>query len=127
MSPGRTSGNPLPKSSFTLDASGVAGSFGGDQAIYAMLAGNVRALREPANCPFWDTGRKSPSILPLFLNSGPEYIDIHAGTIIENTGRIGDLFVKVCVASVPDEEVQEVPGRITSAVTVTIEMLGDIQ
>lgn len=28
--------NPLPKSHFTLDASGVAGFFGGDEAIYAM-------------------------------------------------------------------------------------------
>ena len=35
--------------------------------------------------------------------------------------------MKVCVASVPDEEVQEVLGRITSAVTVTIETLGDKQ
>ena len=60
-------------------------------------------------------------------NSGPKYIDINAGTIIENTGRIGDLFMKEYEASVPDEEVQEVSGRITSAVTVTTESLGDKQ
>ena len=83
-------------------------------------------LRDAANSVIRTEIAVDPATLfELSGNSGPKYIDINAGTIIENTGFIGDLFVKVCVASVSDEEVQEVPGRITSAVTVTTESFGD--
>ena len=69
-------------------------------------------LRDAANSVIRTEIAVGPaSLFELSGNSGPKYIDINAGTIIENTGCIGDLFMKLCVASVPDEEVQEVPGR----------------
>ena len=80
-------------------------------------------LRDAANSVI----RTEIAVDPATLsgNSGPKYIDINAGTIIEKTGRIGDLLMKEYEMSVPDKEVQEVSGRVTAAATVTTESLGD--
>ena len=139
--------NPLPKSSFTLDASGVAGFFGGDEAVYAMATVNIYQGRrwlgwynspgsytvakkygQIAHSGIWDGLFPGIVVDPAILfelsgSSGPRYIGIHSGTIVEDTGHIGHLFMKECEVS--DEKAQVVPGRISSAVTVTIAMLGD--
>ena len=139
--------NPLPKSTFTLDASGVAGFFGGDEAIYAMATVNVYQGRrwlgwynspgsytvakkygQIARSGIWDGLFPGKHVDPADLfeltgSNGPGYIGIHSGTIIPNTGHIGHLFMKECEA-VPEGRVQKVEGRTSSEVTVTVVRLG---
>jgi hypothetical protein len=140
--------NPLPKSDFTLDASGVAGFFGGDEAVYAMATVNIYQGRrwlgwynspgsytvakkygQIAHSGIWDGLFPGIAIDPATLfelsgSRGPEYLAAQSGTIIQDTGHIGHLFMKECEVSVSEAEVQKVKGRITSAVTVTIAKLG---
>jgi len=80
-----------------------------------------------AHSGIWDGLFPGVSVDPATMfelagNSGPGYFAIHSGTIISDTGHIGNLFMKECEAS--HEDVREVKGRLTSAVTVTIAKLG---
>jgi len=141
--------NPLPQSSFTLDVSGVAGFFGGDEAVYAMATVNIYQGRrwlgwynspgsytvakkygQIAHSGIWDGLFPGISIDPATLfelsgSRGPEYLAAHSGTIIQDTGHIGHLFMKECEAPVPEVQVQVVKGRTSSTVTVTIAKFGD--
>jgi hypothetical protein len=131
----------LTKSSFQLDASGVAGFFGGDEAIYAMATVHVYEGRkwlgwynspgsytvakkygQLAHSGIWDGLFPGVSVDPAELfemegNSGPEYWAVHSGTVLKSTGQTGFLFMKECEAL---EEKKVVQRRKTRPEMVTI-------
>jgi hypothetical protein len=139
---------PLSQSHFTLDTSGVAGFFGGDEAIYAMATVNIYPGRrwlgwynspgsytvakkygQIAHSGIWDGLFPGITVDPAILfelsgSSGPGFIGAHSGTIIDDTGHIGHLLMKEC-ESVPNDPAYWVPGRTNSALMVTIATLGD--
>ncbi|KAH7912284.1 hypothetical protein BJ138DRAFT_1148779 [Hygrophoropsis aurantiaca] len=131
---------PLQDSKFTLDASGVAGFFGGDEAVSAMATVHVYEGRQwlgwynspgayeigkrygqLANSRFWDGLFPGANLDPAVLFEldglkGPEYKSFSSGTILPHTGHIGSLFTTAC------EEVEgvTVPGRQSRSTWVTV-------
>src|SRR5258708_37465646 len=109
---------PLQNAKFTLDASGVAGFFGGEEAISAMATVHVFEGRKwmgwynspgsytvakkygrLAKSRFWDGLFPGVSVNPAALfeysgQIGPEYRGVCSGTVISNTGQTGYLFMK---------------------------------
>lgn len=134
---------PLQNTKFQLDASGVAGFFGGDVAISAMATVHVykgRRLLGWYNSPgsytvaqcygrlahsrFWNGlfpgGSVDASILFEFDGSrGPEFKAGFSGTVIKDTGHTGRLFMKECESL----EVTRVEGRKTAPMWVTVATL----
>lgn len=131
---------PLKSSTFSLDSSGVAGFFGGDEAVSAMgvvhlyegrrwlgwynAPGSYEIARkygQLARARFWDGLFPGPNVEPEVLfeldgEKGPSYKAWHSGTNIAQTGHIGYLFLKEC----EEVEAEKVNGRITRSCGVTI-------
>ncbi|KAH7907502.1 hypothetical protein BJ138DRAFT_1174536 [Hygrophoropsis aurantiaca] len=131
---------PLADSHFTLDTSGVAGFFGGDEAVSAMATVHVYEGRKwlgwynspgaydigkrygrLANSRFWDglfpgVNTDPATLFELDGLKGPKYRAAQSGTILPDTSHLGALFAKECAA----REAIQVPGRITTPVGVTI-------
>ncbi|CCM02456.1 uncharacterized protein FIBRA_04555 [Fibroporia radiculosa] len=125
---------PLKDAKFTLDASGVAGFFGGDEAVSAMATVHVYQGRkwlgwynspgayeiskrygQLANSRFWDGLYPGPNTDPatLFeLNGlkGPPFRSFLSGTVLPDSGHLGALLMAEC------EELKsvEIPGRQTN-------------
>ena len=131
---------PLDKSNFTLDTSGVASVFGGDEAVSAMATVHVYENRRwlgwyntpgsyqiakryglLAKSRFFDSffagvHTDPASLFELDGWKGPKFRAAHSGTIIEETGHLAALFMKECAS----REGKAVEGRKTQAVGVTI-------
>ena len=131
---------PLSNSSFTLDASGVAGFFGGDEAVSAMATVHVYQGRkwlgwynspgsylvgkrygQLANSRFWDglfpgVNTDPATLFELDGWKGPKFKGVESGSIIPETGHLAALMVKECQT----EMGVEVPGRKTQPIGVTI-------
>lgn len=121
---------------FNLDASGLAGFFGGQAAVSAMPTVHLYEYRKWLgwyNSPgsyelakryggltrsrFFKGVRIDPAtLLQLDGIKGPQFRAVHSRTTIDETGFFAALFMKAC-ASLPQENL---PGRITKPVSVTI-------
>ncbi|KAH7887335.1 hypothetical protein F5I97DRAFT_1859630 [Phlebopus sp. FC_14] len=134
------SAGPLDKSQFTLDTSGVAGVFGGDEAVSAMATVHVYENRKwlgwyntpgsyeiakrygrLAKSKFFDGFFPGVHTDPATLFEldgwvGPKFRAAHSGTIIGETGHLAALFMKECA----DRRGIDVKGRKTQPVGVTI-------
>lgn len=131
---------PLSGSEFTLDASGVAGFFGGDEAVSAMATVHVyggRKLLGWYNSPgsyliakrydqlaksrFWDgsfpgVNTDPATLLELGSQKGPKFEGVESGSVIPETGHLAALMIKECQT----ERGIDVPGRKSKPVGVTI-------
>src|SRR6267154_1402215 len=131
---------PLSNSKFTLNASGVAGFFGGDEAVSAMATVNVydgrrllgwynspgsyliaKKYGQLANSRFWDGLFPGPNPDPATLfeldgRKGPKFQGVKSGSIIPETGHLADLMTKECQS----QSSTKVKGRTTGPVGVTI-------
>ncbi|EIW76356.1 hypothetical protein CONPUDRAFT_158379 [Coniophora puteana RWD-64-598 SS2] len=139
---------PLQHSSFSLDASGVAGFFGGDEAISAMSTVHlfkgrrwVGWFNSPgsytigkcygclANSRWWDGLFPGPNHSPaktfgLDGKKGPNYVGTCSGTRMRTT-HLGHLFMDKCRER--EWKVVEVRGRRrTTPSTVSVVELGHI-
>ncbi|KAH0840293.1 hypothetical protein J3R83DRAFT_1302 [Lanmaoa asiatica] len=136
----------LDKSRFTLDTSGVAGVFGGDEAVSAMATVHVYENRRwlgwynspgsyqiakryglLVNSRFFDgffpgVHTDPATLFDLDGWKGPRFRAAHSGTIMEETGHLAALFMKECAA----REGKVVEGRKTRAVGVTIAKLNHV-
>ena len=137
---------PLDKSKFTLDTSGVAGVFGGDEAVSAMATVHVYENRQwlgwynspgsyqiakrygrLAKSRFFDgffpgVHTDPATLFDLDGWKGPKFRAAHSGTIIEETGHLAALFVKECASL----EGKLVEGRKTQSVGVTVADLSHV-
>jgi hypothetical protein len=131
---------PLEGKRFQLDSSGVAGFFGGDEAISAMATVHVYEGRKwlgwynspgsytvakrygrLARSRFWSALFPGIHVDPVTLFglsgcSGPQFTATHSGTTIADTEHAGHLFLKKC-QSLPTKRIE---SRVTSSLTVTI-------
>jgi hypothetical protein len=131
---------PLDGTHFTLDTSGVAGVFGGDEAVSAMATVHVYESRRwlgwynspgsyqiakryglLARSRFFDglfpgVHTNPATLFELDGWKGPKFRAAHSGTIIEETSHLAALFMKECASL----EGSEVAGRKTQSVGVTI-------
>ncbi|KAH7881899.1 hypothetical protein F5I97DRAFT_1817993 [Phlebopus sp. FC_14] len=138
---------PLANSNFTLDASGVAGFFGGEEVIAAIVAIHffkgqrwlgwynlpgsytiARRFGQLANSPFWDRLFPGPYEQPessfgLDGKPGPKFVASLSGTVISETGYLGHLAMEGC----KQREVVVIPGRTTLPVEVSLLDLRDIE
>jgi hypothetical protein len=134
---------PFEGSTFTLDISGVAGFFGGEETVSAMATVHIYQGRKWLgwyNSPGSYTVAKkygqlaksrfysglfpgikvNPNALfELEGETGPEFLGSHSGTHIKDTGHVGHLFSREC----EDVEGKPIGGRVTQAVPVTIAKL----
>jgi hypothetical protein len=132
---------PLQKKNFTLDSSGVAGFFGGDEAISAMGTVHIYEGRkwlgwynspgsyvvgkkygQLARSRFWDALFPGSTVDPANLfgldgTNGPAYIATHSGTVLPDTGHAGHVFLKIC-QSLPMTGAIEGRGNSTWMVTI---------
>ncbi|KAF8838360.1 hypothetical protein BDN67DRAFT_971637 [Paxillus ammoniavirescens] len=116
-----TSG-PLKGSHFTLDTSGVAGVFGGEEAVSAMATVHVYENRRwlgwynapgsyhiakryglLAKSRFFDgffpgVHTDAASLFDLDGWKGPKFRGAHSGTIMEETGHLAALFMKIAAS-----------------------------
>ena len=137
---------PLNHTHFSLDASGVAGFFGGDEAVSAMATVHIYEGRkwlgwynspgsyniakrygQLSSSRFWQGLFPGVNVDPAALfeldgQNGPKYQAAHSGTILERTGHLGFLFSTHCQRLQP----QEIEGRRTSASAVTIALLNTV-
>ncbi|GBE87514.1 hypothetical protein BKA93DRAFT_730116 [Sparassis latifolia] len=131
---------PLKDATFTLDSSGVAGFFGGDEAVSAMATVHVYEGRrwlgwynspgsyeigkrygQLANSRLWDGLFPGVNVDPATLfeldgEKGPRFKAAHSGTTIQQTGHLAHLFATAC----EDLEAVKVNGRESMRVAVTI-------
>ncbi|KAG8818430.1 hypothetical protein FRC17_010836 [Serendipita sp. 399] len=120
---------PFQGAKFTLDISGVAGFFGGDEVISAMGSvhfyqgrkylgwynspGSYTVARKYgrlANSRFWNGlfsgGNTDPNVfLGLDGETGPEFLAAHSGTKMAHTGHVAHLLLREC------QTLQDPPGR----------------
>ncbi|KAI9573747.1 hypothetical protein HD554DRAFT_2012748 [Boletus coccyginus] len=139
-------GVPFAKSNYSLDTSGVAGVFGGNEAVSAMATVNIYENRRWLgwyNSPGSYETAKRYGLLPksrffhaLFPGvptspaelfeldglKGPKFIAAHSGTIIEETGHLAALFMQECAA----REGTLIGCRKTQTVGVTIAKLNHV-
>ncbi|KAI6152514.1 hypothetical protein BKA82DRAFT_4111821 [Pisolithus tinctorius] len=137
---------PLGKSRFSLDTSGVAGVFGGEEAVSAMATVHVYEHRKwlgwynspgsyeiaqrygrLARSKFFDGLFPGVHADPATLFEldgwvGPKFRAAHSGTVIDETSHLAALLMKEC-SDMPGLEVQ---GRKTRPVGVTIAELRHI-
>lgn len=137
---------PLDKSKFTLDTSGVAGVFGGDEAVSAMATVHVYENRRflgwynspgsyqiakryglLARSRFFDgffpgVHTDPATLFELDGWKGPKFGAAHSGTKIDETGHLAALFMKECAS----REGKAVEGRKTQAIGVTIAELNHV-
>jgi hypothetical protein len=137
---------PLQDKPFTLDSSGVAGFFGGDEAISGMATVHIyrgrrwlgwynlpgsylvaKTYGRLANAKIWNAlfsgTRSDPATVFGFDGKrGPEFVASHSGSRLLDTGHTGYLFMRKC-KSLTAKVIQ---GRVTSTCTVTIVELGRV-
>ncbi|KAH7916215.1 hypothetical protein BJ138DRAFT_1075497 [Hygrophoropsis aurantiaca] len=137
----------LDKSQFSLDASGIAGVFGGDEAISAMATVHLfrgrrwwgwynspgsyvvgKRFGQLANSRFWDGLFPGPNVDPAIMfeldgKVGPKYVGAQSGTIIKHTTHLAYLLSERC-RELPTERFAG--GRVTRPQKVTVVELGDI-
>ncbi|KAF8416787.1 hypothetical protein L210DRAFT_3493772 [Boletus edulis BED1] len=137
---------PLDKSNFTLDTSGVAGVFGGDEAVSAMATIHVYENRRwlgwynspgsyqiakryglLAKSRFFDgffpgVHTDPATLFELDGWKGSKFRAANSGTVIEQTGHLAALFMKECASL----EGKNVEGRKTQAIGVTIAELNHV-
>ncbi|KAG1735413.1 hypothetical protein EDB19DRAFT_1854037 [Suillus lakei] len=125
---------------FSLNVSGVAGFFGGDEAISAIQTIHIYKARKflgwynspgswnvgkkfgmLANSRFWDGLFPGPNEKPaksfqLDGKQGPKYVASRSGTILEHTGHLAYLIMQKS----KEEQGVKVKGRITKRNKVTI-------
>ncbi|KAG0698696.1 hypothetical protein DFH29DRAFT_940293 [Suillus ampliporus] len=131
---------PLSHSKFTLNASGVAGFFGGDEAVSAMATVHVYQGRkwlgwynspgsylvakrygQLANSRFWDglfpgVNTDPATLFELDGWKGPTFQGVQSGSMIPETGHLAALMARECQS----RKGIEVQGRKTQPVGVTI-------
>ncbi|KAG1901689.1 uncharacterized protein F5891DRAFT_227908 [Suillus fuscotomentosus] len=136
----------ISQSSFNLDTSGVAGFFGGDEAISAMATVHLyrgrrwlgwynspgsyivaKKFGQLANSRFWDGLFPGPNLTPAEVfgldgKTGPRYWGVLSGTDM----ACGHLAYLVVQKTEEVEEVVELGGRETIPQTVTILDVGDV-
>ncbi|KIJ69759.1 hypothetical protein HYDPIDRAFT_104381 [Hydnomerulius pinastri MD-312] len=124
---------PIISDNFNLDASGVVGFFGGEEVIAAIgtvhlykgkrwlgwynLPGSytiARRFGQLANSGFWHhlfpgSNGSPESSLGLDGKPGPKYVGALSGTVLEQTGYLGNLMTTGIKAA----EVVKIPGRVT--------------
>ncbi|KAH7887359.1 hypothetical protein F5I97DRAFT_820925 [Phlebopus sp. FC_14] len=144
--PAIPSNSPIRDSHFTLDASGVAGFFGGDEAISAMATVHLYKGRrwfgwynspgsytvakrygQLANSRFWDGVFPGTNVDPattfgLDGKEGTKYIAAYSGTVIERTGHTAYLMDILT----QDVEVKRIETREATPMTVTVVTLADV-
>ncbi|KAG2362394.1 hypothetical protein BDR07DRAFT_1333311 [Suillus spraguei] len=137
---------PIDRSNLNLDTSGVAGFFGGDEAISAMATVHLyrgrrwlgwynspgsyivaKKFGQLANSRFWDGLFPGPNLTPAEVfgldgRPGPHYWGIFSGTDMP-TGHLAYLVVQ---KTKEVEEVIELGGRETIPLTVTIIDVGNV-
>ncbi|KAG1806306.1 uncharacterized protein HD556DRAFT_1321059 [Suillus plorans] len=125
---------------FDLDVSGVAGFFGGEEAISAMQTIHLYKYRKYmgwynspgswnvgkkfgmlANSRFWDGLFPGPNEDPakffeLDGKQGPKYVASRSGSILEHTGHLAYLMMQIC----KEELGVQVRGRVTKRNNVTL-------
>ncbi|KAG2033626.1 hypothetical protein BDR03DRAFT_1002004 [Suillus americanus] len=125
---------------FDLDVSGVAGFFGGEEAISAMQTIHLYKYRKwmgwynspgswnvgkkfgmLANSRFWDGLFPGPNEDPanffeLDGKQGPKYVASRSGSILEHTGHLAYLIMQTC----KEELGVQVKGRVTKRNKVTL-------
>ncbi|KAG2141540.1 hypothetical protein BD769DRAFT_86967 [Suillus cothurnatus] len=125
---------------FDLDVSGVAGFFGGEEAISAMQTIHLYKYRKwmgwynspgswnvgkkfgmLANSRLWDGLFPGPNEDPakffeLDGKRGPRYVASRSGTILEHTGHLAYLVMQTC----KEELGVQVKGRVTKRNKVTL-------
>ncbi|KAH7922975.1 hypothetical protein BV22DRAFT_1036885 [Leucogyrophana mollusca] len=135
----------LDKSSFSLDTSGVAGIFGGDEAISAMATVHLRKGRrwwgwynspgsytvakrfgQLANSRLWDGLFPGPNVDPAIMfeldgKVGPKYVASQSGSVIKRTTHLAYLLSEKC----KELQKEKVAGRATRPERVTVVELGD--
>ena len=139
---------PLKHAHFNLDTSGVAGVFGGEEAVSAMTTVHIYKHRKWLgwyNSPgSYEVARrygrlaKSKFFHGLFPGvhttdpatlfgldgmEGPKFIAAHSGTALNETSHLAALFMKQCADERP---VKKVDGRMTQPVGVTVVKLHHI-
>lgn len=131
---------PLNDAHFTLDTSGVAGVFGGEEAVSAMATVHVYQYRKwlgwynspgsyeiakrygrLATSKFFDglfpgVHTDPATLFELDGMPGPKFRAAHSGTVIDVTSQPAALLMKEC----SDMTGQEVQGRRTRPIGVTI-------
>jgi hypothetical protein len=136
---------PLEGSRFQLNASGVAGFFGGKEAVSAMATVHVYEGRKwfgwynspgsyivakkygrLAHARLWTALFPGVSTDPATLfgmkgKSGPEFVAVQSGTNLSDTGQIGYIFLKKCQAL----ETKKIESRTTTPHTISIADLGE--
>lgn len=137
---------PINQSKVNLDTSGVAGFFGGDEAISAMATVHLyrgrrwlgwynspgsyivaKKFGQLANSRFWDGLFPGPNLTPAEVfgldgKTGPHYWGVLSGTDM-STGHLAYLAVQ---KTKEVEEEVEIGGRETIPLTVTIIDVGDV-
>ncbi|KAG2362395.1 hypothetical protein BDR07DRAFT_1460919 [Suillus spraguei] len=125
---------------FDLDVSGVAGFFGGEEAISAMQTIHLYRYRKwigwynspgswnvgkkfgiLANSRWWDGLFPGPNEDPakffeLDGKRGPKYVASRSGSVLEHTGHLAYLIMQMS----KEEQGCEVPGRVSKKCKVTI-------
>ncbi|KAG2135725.1 uncharacterized protein EDB93DRAFT_821877 [Suillus bovinus] len=136
----------VPINNLNLDTSGVAGFFGGDEAISAMATVHLyrgrrwlgwynspgsyivaKKFGQLANSRFWDGLFPGPNLSPAEVfgldgQTGPRYWGVLSGTDMQ-TGHLAYLVVQ---KTKEVEEVVKLGGRETIPLTVTILDIGDV-
>lgn len=131
---------PLNGSRFTLDTSGVAGVFGGEEAVSAMATVHVYENRRwlgwynapgsyqiakryglLAKSRFFDgffpgVHMDAATLFDLDGWKGPKFRAAHSGTVMDETGHLAALFMKIAASM----EGKVVAGRTTQPVGVTV-------
>ncbi|KIO12327.1 hypothetical protein M404DRAFT_124024 [Pisolithus tinctorius Marx 270] len=131
---------PLGKARFTLDTSGVAGVFGGEEAVSAMATVHVYEHRKwlgwyngpgsyeiaqrygrLAKSRFFDglfpgVHADPATLFDLDGRVGPKFRAAHSGTVIDESSHLADLLMKEC----SDMPLTKVQGRKTGPIGVAI-------
>ncbi|KAI6152515.1 hypothetical protein BKA82DRAFT_4111833 [Pisolithus tinctorius] len=110
---------------FSLNTSGVAGVFGGEEAVATMATVHVYEHRKWLgwyNSPGSYTVAKRYGLLAnsRFFSArwmeGPKFRAAHSGSVLDETGHLASLFLKEC----SDLPADAVPGRQTKQIGVTV-------
>ncbi|KAL4065471.1 hypothetical protein V8B97DRAFT_2025743 [Scleroderma yunnanense] len=115
-----TNPTPIGKSNFALDTLGLASVFGGPETIFSLTLVPVHAGRRWLgwyNSPgSYFLGQRLAQLFEYDGQKGPKLKAIHSGTVIDETGHLGALFLKECA----ETAVMSIRGRLTRSVDVTI-------
>lgn len=136
---------PLTNGHFTLNSAGLAGFFGGAEAVSAMGTVHIYPGRkwmgwynspgsyiiaqlygQLANSRLWDGLFPGPDVEPTKFfgfdgRKGPEFFAVHSGTRRDTTGHLGALFLRAAEREkIAQVDYGNTPPRKTSPVNLTI-------